>query len=91
MEVRVLGEAALEIARRARGTPRVALRLLRRVRDVAAVRGSGSIDAEVAAQAMDMLDVDAEDFPVSKVFPVKEGCKSTGNFFISLTKTRRSY
>ena len=60
MEIQILGEAAREIARRARGTPRVALRLLRRVRDVAAVRGAGSIDAEVAARAMDMLDVDAE-------------------------------
>lgn len=60
MEIQILGEAAREIARRARGTPRVALRLLRRVRDVAAVRGKGSIDAEVAARAMDMLDVDAE-------------------------------
>lgn len=60
MDVRILDEAALEIAKRARGTPRVALRLLRRVRDVAAVRGSGVIDAEAAAQAMDMLDIDAE-------------------------------
>ena len=43
MEIQILGEAAREIARRARGTPRVALRLLRRVRDVAAVRGKGSM------------------------------------------------
>ena len=53
-------EAALEIARRARGTPRVANKLLRRVRDVAAVRGEGRIHPAVAAQAMDMLDIDAE-------------------------------
>ena len=60
MEVQVLDGAALEIARRSRGTPRVALRLLRRVRDVAAVRGAGKIDAGIAARAMDMLDIDAQ-------------------------------
>ncbi len=58
--VEVLDEAALEIAKRSRGTPRVALRLLRRVRDVAAVKGTGVIDAEMAHRAMDMLDIDPE-------------------------------
>lgn len=53
---------AFEMARRARGTPRIANRLLRRVRDYAEVRGSGSIDAEIAAQALDMLDVDRQGF-----------------------------
>ncbi|MFN2145005.1 MAG: Holliday junction branch migration DNA helicase RuvB [Anaerolineales bacterium] len=48
-----------EIARRARGTPRVALRLLRRVRDFAQVRASGSITLEVADSALDLMDVDA--------------------------------
>src|SRR5690625_1247143 len=48
-----------EIACRARGTPRVANRLLRRVRDIAQVRFDGIIDQAVAAQALDMLDVDA--------------------------------
>ncbi|GAB4580461.1 MAG: Holliday junction branch migration DNA helicase RuvB [Anaerolineales bacterium] len=47
-----------EIARRARGTPRVALRLLRRVRDFAEVRAGGTINQPVAAQALDLLNVD---------------------------------
>lgn len=49
---------ALEVARRSRGTPRVANRLLRRVRDYAQVRAQGRIDAEVADRAMDLLKVD---------------------------------
>jgi holliday junction DNA helicase RuvB len=48
-----------EIARRARGTPRVALRLLKRVRDYAQVRGDGKIDADIARQALELLEVDA--------------------------------
>ena len=47
-----------EIARRARGTPRVALRLLRRVRDYAQVRGDGRVTRTIARQALDLLDVD---------------------------------
>ncbi len=47
-----------EIGRRSRGTPRVALRLLRRVRDFAEVRGDGIITAEMARQALDLLNVD---------------------------------
>ena len=53
-------DASLEIGRRARGTPRVALRLLRRVRDVAAVSGSDRIRRAVACSALDMLGVDPE-------------------------------
>jgi holliday junction DNA helicase RuvB len=53
---------AHEIARRSRGTPRIANRLLRRVRDYAQVKGNGSIDAEVAVSAMAMLKVDPEGF-----------------------------
>ena len=49
---------ALEIARRSRGTPRIANRLLRRVRDYAQVKGDGHIDSGVADQALAMLDVD---------------------------------
>jgi holliday junction DNA helicase RuvB len=49
---------ALEIAKRARGTPRVANRLLRRVRDVAQVKGDGRITIEIAEEAFRMLDVD---------------------------------
>ncbi|AEY02254.1 Holliday junction DNA helicase RuvB [Oceanimonas sp. GK1] len=55
-------DGALEMARRARGTPRIANRLLRRVRDFAEVKGSGAIDAAIAAQALDMLDVDKQGF-----------------------------
>jgi Holliday junction DNA helicase RuvB len=51
-------DGAQEIARRSRGTPRVANRLLRRVRDYAQVRADGHIDAEVAGSALRMLDVD---------------------------------
>lgn len=47
-----------EVARRARGTPRIALRLLRRVRDYAQVRAAGSINRQVAHEALDLLDVD---------------------------------
>jgi Holliday junction DNA helicase RuvB len=47
-----------EIARRARGTPRVALRLLRRVRDYAQVRADGTVTARVAKEALDLLQVD---------------------------------
>jgi len=56
--VKVTTEGAEELAKRARGTPRVANRLLRRVRDYAEVRADGVIDREVAAAALAMLDVD---------------------------------
>ncbi len=52
------GGGALEIARRSRGTPRVANRLLRRVRDYAQVRADGRVDERVAGEALRMLDVD---------------------------------
>jgi holliday junction DNA helicase RuvB len=55
---------AHEIARRSRGTPRIANRLLRRVRDFAQVEGDGRIDAAIAGAAMDMLDVDPRGFDV---------------------------
>jgi Holliday junction DNA helicase RuvB len=55
-------EGAGEIARRARGTPRIANRLLRRVRDYAQVKGDGVITAQIAADAMAMLKVDPEGF-----------------------------
>ncbi|MGM0913682.1 MAG: Holliday junction branch migration DNA helicase RuvB [Pseudomonadota bacterium] len=51
-------EGALEVARRSRGTPRIANRLLRRVRDYAEVRGNGHVDAAIADRALDMLHVD---------------------------------
>ncbi len=51
-------EGGLEIARRSRGTPRIANRLLRRVRDYAEVKGTGRITRDMAQQALAMLDVD---------------------------------
>ncbi len=56
--VEIGDDAADEIARRARGTPRVANRILRRVRDVAEVRHQGVITAEVASEALELLEVD---------------------------------
>ncbi|WP_144821995.1 Holliday junction branch migration DNA helicase RuvB [Marinobacter piscensis] len=55
-------EGAYEIARRSRGTPRIANRLLRRVRDYAEVRANGHINAATADQALNMLKVDSEGF-----------------------------
>lgn len=55
---------ALEIARRSRGTPRIANRLLRRVRDYAQVKGDGRIDPATADKALAMLDVDPQGFDV---------------------------
>src|SRR5690625_2099929 len=55
-------EGAVEVARRSRGTPRVANRLLRRVRDYAEVRGDGRVTGPVARQALDMLNVDQRGF-----------------------------
>ena len=64
---RILGvpidrDAAIEIARRSRGTPRVANRLLRRVRDYAQVRANGHITLDVARRALSLLDVDERGF-----------------------------
>jgi len=58
--VELTEEGAEEIARRARGTPRVANRLLKRVRDFAQVRGQGVIDGAIAREALEMLEVDHE-------------------------------
>ncbi len=58
LAVKVAPEGITEIARRARGTPRVALRLLKRVRDFAQVRSDGTVTQEVAHAALDLLDVD---------------------------------
>jgi holliday junction DNA helicase RuvB len=58
LEIPIVSDAAREIARRGRGTPRVANRLLRRVRDYAQVRASGHIDLPVAQVALDLLKVD---------------------------------
>ncbi len=66
---RILGvevdeDGARELARRSRGTPRVANRLLRRVRDYAEVRGDGRIGADTARDALELLEVDAAGFDV---------------------------
>jgi Holliday junction DNA helicase RuvB len=58
LDIRTEPEGAMEIAKRSRGTPRIANRLLRRVRDFAEVRGNGVITAEIADKALSMLGVD---------------------------------
>jgi Holliday junction DNA helicase RuvB len=58
----IKGEGANEIARRSRGTPRIANRLLRRVRDFAEVQADGIVTGAVAISAMDMLQVDPHGF-----------------------------
>ena len=58
LDVEIDDDGAEEIARRSRGTPRIANRLLRRVRDYAQVRADGHIDADVAQTALDLLEVD---------------------------------
>lgn len=62
MELDVDGQGAREIARRARGTPRIANRLLRRVRDYAQVKSDGVVNQDVADAALNMLNVDAQGF-----------------------------
>ena len=59
LEVEIDAAGARAIAERSRGTPRVANRLLKRVRDFAQVKGRGAVDAEVAAAGLKMLEVDA--------------------------------
>ncbi len=58
LNVEIARDGAHEIARRSRGTPRIANRLLRRVRDYAEVRAGGTVDLEVAQAALDLLKVD---------------------------------
>jgi Holliday junction DNA helicase RuvB len=60
LDVRIDDEGALEIAKRSRGTPRLANRLLKRVRDFAQVIGDGHIDYDVAKTALDRLEVDSQ-------------------------------
>ncbi|KXI23192.1 Holliday junction branch migration DNA helicase RuvB [Photobacterium sanguinicancri] len=62
LELSMEEEGAMEVAVRARGTPRIANRLLRRVRDYAEVMADGHISHDVAAKALDMLDVDSSGF-----------------------------
>ncbi|OMF31688.1 Holliday junction DNA helicase RuvB [Paenibacillus sp. FSL H8-0548] len=58
LDVTIVGEAATEIAMRSRGTPRIANRLLKRVRDFAQVRGDGVITHDIARSALELLQVD---------------------------------
>ena len=62
LQIGIDNDGAMEIARRSRGTPRLANRLLRRVRDFADVKGEGFIDQPIADAAMDLLRVDREGF-----------------------------
>jgi Holliday junction DNA helicase RuvB len=64
LQVPIADEGALEIARRCRGTPRIANRLLRRVRDYAQVKGDGTITLAIANKALAMLDVDPQGFDI---------------------------
>jgi len=60
----IVDDGALEIGKRSRGTPRIANRLLRRVRDYAEVKGNGEITKDIADAALKMLDVDPVGFDV---------------------------
>jgi len=60
LDVKISDDAAEEIARRSRGTPRIANRILRRVRDVAEVRHDGAVTAEIAAEALQLLEIDGQ-------------------------------
>jgi Holliday junction DNA helicase RuvB len=62
LNIEIDAAGSSEIARRSRGTPRIANRLLRRVRDYAEVKAGGTVSIEVADRALDMLSVDAEGF-----------------------------
>ena len=62
LNVKTEQEGAREIAMRSRGTPRIANRLLRRVRDYAEVKGGGIISLDIAQRALEMLDVDQHGF-----------------------------
>ena len=83
LDVPIAPDGALEIARRSRGTPRLANRLLKRVRDWAQVRGDGIIDEDVAAQALsffevDGLGLDAVDNRILELLTVQFGGRPVG-------------
>jgi Holliday junction DNA helicase RuvB len=62
LNVKIVDDGAIEVASRSRGTPRVANRLLRRVRDFAEVRAGGIITKDVAEEALAMLEIDSRGF-----------------------------
>lgn len=83
LDVPISEDGALEIARRSRGTPRLANRMLKRVRDWAQVRGDGVIDEDVAAQALsffevDSLGLDAVDNRILELLAVQFGGRPVG-------------
>ena len=83
LDVPISEDGALEIARRSRGTPRLANRMLKRVRDWAQVRGDGVIDEDVAAQALsffevDNLGLDAVDNRILELLAVQFGGRPVG-------------
>jgi len=83
LDVPIAEDGALEIARRSRGTPRLANRLLKRVRDWAQVRGDGSIAEDVAAEALsffegDSLGLDAMDNRILEILAVQFGGRPIG-------------
>lgn len=59
LEIKIEEDASLEIARRSRGTPRIANRILKRIRDFAQVRGDGTIDMKISKEALTALEVDS--------------------------------
>ena len=62
LQLEIEAAGAAEVAKRSRGTPRIANRLLRRVRDYAEIKADGVINQQVASLALDMLDIDNEGF-----------------------------
>jgi len=64
LSVKIDSNGAAEVARRSRGTPRIANRLLRRVRDFAEVKANGEVSKEVVTKALDFLNVDSLGFDV---------------------------
>ncbi|SHI67573.1 Holliday junction DNA helicase subunit RuvB [Dethiosulfatibacter aminovorans DSM 17477] len=62
LSIEIKKEGAFEISRRSRGTPRIANRILKRVRDYALVKGDGIIDADISNKALDMLEIDSQGF-----------------------------
>jgi Holliday junction DNA helicase RuvB len=64
LNVQIDADGAAEIARRARGTPRIVNRLLRRVRDYAEVKADGRVDENIAAKALELLKVDPLGFDI---------------------------
>lgn len=62
LSIEIKEEGAFEISRRSRGTPRIANRILKRVRDYALVKGDGIINADISNKALDMLEIDSQGF-----------------------------